>query len=600
MVNGYAGKYLNVNLTENAISTFPVDMDLAKKLVGGLIYGLHLLWHKTERGIDPKSPTNLLIFGTGPISGLVGTSRGTVVFKSPLTGLIGHSECGGHWTPELKFAGYDGIMFTGKAERPVYLYVNNDDVELRSAESLWGKTTSQTEHAIMKELNDPFVKVLSIGPAGEHLCGEACIVHTGFRAFARTGGGCVMGSKNLKAVAIRGTKGFPSVADQEKCMELLYNTAMYAKSDVMRNALWGFSTFGTQASQVDRADNARGIFKNFDEGDHPLVSQLGGPRQMRRNRVLDSSCFMCPIGCLHQSLVRSGQLAGTYGTPDWDSSANLTQQCLMLDLDGLVYLNALCDDYGIDAEGVGGVMAWTMECYERGILTIKDVDNLDLKWGNLKAEANLLWKIIHREGIGDLLADGYKQFLPKVAKGSEKFAMQSKGLGLGGYQPWTFREKYAVNNVGGHHNIDSPGGYVSDSLLNCVLAGSLTPRGYPYQTEYYHELFNVVTGWNFGSEDFEKLGMTGVIMGRSYNIREGYGGSMPPSKADVYPEKAHHALTYGTGKGKEYTREAFLADRAQYYSILGCDERGIPTEETLKKYGLEFVIKAFEKEGVWS
>jgi aldehyde:ferredoxin oxidoreductase len=599
MVNGYAGKYLDVNLTDNSIKTFFVDMDLARKMVGGLIYGLHLLWHRTDLGVEPKSPENLLIFGTGPISGLVGTSRGTVIFKSPLTGLIGHSECGGYWTSELKFAGYDGIVFNGKAEEPVYLYVKDEQVELRSAKTLWGKPTSQTEQAIIKELNDPFVSVLSIGPAGEYLCGEACIVHAGFHAFARTGGGCIMGSKNLKAVALRGTKGFPSVADQEKCHELLYNTAIHAKSDVMRNALWGFSTFGTQSNQVNSADIGRGIFKNFDEGDHPLAPRLGGPRQMRRNRVLDSSCFMCPIGCLHQSLVRSGQFAGTYGTPDWDSSANLTQQCLMLDLDGLVYLNALCDDYGIDAEGVGGVMAWAMECYEKGILTKKDLDNLDLKWGNLEAEAKLLWKIIHREGVGNLLADGFKHFLPKVGKGSQNFAMQCKGVGFGGYQPWTFREKYAVNNVGGHHNVDSPGGYVSDSLLNCVLAGSLTPKGFPYETDYYHELFNAVTGWNFRSEDFEKLGLTGVILGRAYNIREGYGDSMPPSEADVYPEKAHHPLTYGAGKGKEYAKEVFLADRAQYYSIIGCDEKGVPTKETLKKYGLEFAIKALEKEGAW-
>jgi aldehyde:ferredoxin oxidoreductase len=599
MVNGYAGKYLDVNLTDSSIRTFPVDMELARKLVGGLIYGLHLLWHRTDSGVDPKSPENLLIFSTGPISGLAGTSRGTVIFKSPLTGLLGHSECGGHWTSELKFAGYDGILFHGRAEKPVYLCVKDEHVELRSADNLWGKPTSQTEQALMKELDDPFVSVLSIGPAGEHLCGEACIVHAGFHAFARTGGGCIMGSKNLKAVALRGTKGFPSVADQEKCHVLLYNTAMHAKSDVMRNAMWGFSTFGTQANQVNSADIGRGIFKNFEEGDHLLAPTLGGPRQMRRNRVLDSSCFMCPIACLHQSLVRSGQFAGTYGTPDWDSSANLTQQCLMLDLDGLIYLNAICDDYGIDAEGIGGVMAWTMECYEKGILTKRDLDDLDLKWGNFKAEAQLLWKIIHREGVGDLLADGFKHFLPKVGKGSEKFAMQSKGVGFGGYQPWIFREKYAVNNVGGHHNVDSPGGYVSDSLLNCVLAGSLTPKGFPYETNYYHELFNAVTGWNFKSEDFERLGLTGVVLGRAYNIREGYGGIMPPSEADVYPEKAHHTLTYGAGKGKKYAKEEFLADRAQYYSILGCDERGVPSRETLKKYGLEFAVKALEKQDAW-
>jgi len=600
MVNGYAGKYLDVNLTDDSVKTLPVDMDLAKKMVGGLTYGLYLLWKRTKPGMDPRSPENLLIFSTGPISGLVGTSRGTVVFKSPLTELMGHAESGGHWTPELKFAGYDGIVVSGKAEKPVYLYVKDDYVDVKDAKDIWGKPTSQTEQAVIKELNDPFLQVVSIGPAGEHLCGEACIIHTGFHAFARTGGGCVMGSKNLKAIAIRGSKGFPSFADPERCHELLSSTATYAKSDVMRSALLGMTTFGTQSAQVGSADIGRGIFKNFEEGDNPKVTQIGSPRQMRRNRVLDSSCFLCPVACLHQSVVHSGRFAGTYGQPDWDSSANLTQQCLMLDLDGLVYLNALCDDYGIDAEGVGGVMAWAMECYERGILTKENLDGLDLTWGNLDAEAKLLWKIIHREGVGDLLADGFKCFLPKVGKGSEKFAMQSKGVGFGGYQPWLFRERYAVNNIGGHHNIDSSSSYVSDSLLYCIFAGRLMPEGFKSGVDYYHALFNAATGWNFRTEDFERFGLMGLTLGRAYNIREGYGGVMPPCDADIYPEKAHHKLTYGKGKGKEYSKETFVEDRAEYYSAMGLDERGVPTKETLRERGLEFTIKELEKAGAWS
>ncbi len=598
MVNGYAGKYLDVNLTDNSIKTFPVDMDIAKKMVGGVTYGLYLLWNRTKPGINPISPENILFFNTGPISGL--SARGTVVFKSPLTELIGHSECGGNWTSELKFAGYDGIVFSGKAEKPVYLEVKDDHVDIKDASNLWGKPTSQTEQAIMKELNDPFVQVISIGPAGEHLCGEAAIIQSSFHAFARTGGGCVMGSKNLKAIALRGTKGFPSVAEPEKCYELFHNTVTYAKSDEMRNALWGSATYGSPSSQVRSADIGRGIFKNFSEGDHPQITQIGSPTQRRRNRVWDSSCYLCPVACQHQSIVRSGRFAGTYCQADWDSTANLTQQCLMLDPDGLIYLNAICDDYGIDAEGVGGVMAWTMECYEKGILTKKDLDGLDLKWGNLDAEAKLLWKIIHREGVGNLLADGFKYFLPKVGKESEKFAMQNKGVGLGGYQPWLFKERYAVNNIGGHHNIDSPGSYISDSLLYCIFARRLMPQGFTSGIDYYYALFNTVTGWDFKAEDFETLGFRGTILGRAYNIREGYGGVMPPIEADVYPEKAHHALTYGEGKGKEYTKETFLSDRMQYYNLLGCDEKGVPTKETLKKFGLDFTINELEKAGAWS
>jgi aldehyde:ferredoxin oxidoreductase len=577
-------------------------MDLAKKMVGGLTYSLYLLWQRTKPHMNPLSPENLLIFSTGPISGLSGTSRGTVVFKSPLTELIGHAECGGHWISELKSAGYDDIAFSGKSEEPVYLYVKDDNVEIRKARDLWGKTTSQTEQAVMEELNDPFVQVISIGPAGERLCREACIIHTSWHAFARTGSGCVMGSKNLKAIAIRGTKGFPSLADPDICFDLVDKAVANAHSpELMNDNIFRLTNFGSQASQVERADEARGIFKNFDEGDHPSVSQIGGPRQLRRNRVTDNSCFMCPIGCLHQSVVRSGRFLGTWAQPDWDSTANLTQQCLMLDLDGLIYLNAICDDYGIDAEGVGGVMAWAMECYEKGIFTKQDLNGLDLKWGNLEAEAKLLWKIIHREGVGNLLADGFKYFLPKVGKGSEKFAMQSKGIGFGGYQPWSFKETYAISNIGGHHNVDSQSSYISDSLLYCIFAARLRPRGFKDGTDYYYSLFNAATGWNFRKEDFDAFGLRGLILGRAYNIREGYGGIMPPSEADVYPEKVHtRVLTYGAAKGKTYPKEAFLADRSRYYTSIGCDEKGVPTKETLKRMGLEFAINELEKAGAWS
>lgn len=253
----------------------------------------------------------------------------------------------------------------------------------------------------------------------------------------------------------------------------------------------------------------------------------------------------------------------------------------------------------MDAEGVGGVVSWAMECYEKGIFKREDLDGLDLKWGNLDAEAKLIWKIIHREGVGNLLADGFKYFLPKVGKGSEKFAMQSKGVGFGGYQPWLFKERYAVSNIGGHHNTDMPSSYISDSLLYCNFASGLRPPGFKSGADYYFALFNATTGWNWQREDFDTLGLRGATLGRAYNIREGYGGTMPPSEADVYPEKAHHRLTYGASKGKEYPREVFLADRAKYYETVGCDEKGIPKRETLKKYGLDFTIRELEKAGAW-
>lgn len=604
MIGGYAGKYLEVNLTESSTRTIPLDEAAAKAFIGGQGYANWLLWKMTKPGVEPLGPDNLLIVSTGPITGLAGgTDRGDVTFKSPLTGLWGNSQFGGFWCSELKYAGYDGIILRGAAEKPVYVRVKDDEVEILDAGGIWGKGVAKTDQTIIEELGDPFVKVLCIGPTGENLCGEASVVQNSQHYAARTGGGAVMGSKKVKAIAVRGTKGMPDLADTDTCFKISeWDVKTKWTERSMHRRMFRWLKFGPQAAHVERADHGIGIFKNFDEGDHPDVPMLGGPRQLRMSRVRDDSCTYCPVGCIHTSLVRSGPMKGSYASPKWDSTANIAQQTSMFDMNGMIYCNAICNDMGMDAEGVGNTVAWAMECYEKGILTKEDLDGLDLTWGNIEAEAKLIWKICHRDGVGDLLADGFKHFLPKVGRGSEEFAMQSKGCGFGGYQPYAWHTfgmpyrwgvAYSVNDIGGHHNTASESSYWNNSLTYCGFATGLTDGE-------KIELLNAATGYELSyPEGWNLYGLRFMMLARAYNIREGYGGVMPPSKADILPKKAFKEFTYGAAKGEQMTVEEWLNGRLQWYEDHGCDERGVPTRETLEKLGLEFTIKELEEAGAW-
>jgi aldehyde:ferredoxin oxidoreductase len=604
MKGGYAGNYLEVNLTEGSCTVRPLDPWAAHMFIGGQGYANWLLWTLTDAGVDPLGSENCLIVSTGPITGVAGgTDRGDVTFKSPLTGLWGNSQFGGFWCSELKFAGYDGVILRGVAEHPVYVWIKDDEPTIMDARHIWGSGVAQTDQLIKTELHDRMVKVLCIGPAGENLCREASLVQNAQHFAARTGGGAVLGAKNVKAIAVRGTQGMPPLAHPDECFRLSELDVKTKWSErALHSRMYRWLKFGPQASHVERADHGIGIFHNFEEGDHPDSPLLGGPRQLRMNRVRDDSCTYCPVGCIHASLVRSGVMKGAYAHPKWDSTANIAQQTGMFDINGMIYCNALCNELGMDAEGVGNTVAWAMECYDKGILSQADLDGLDLRWGNVEAEAKLIWKICHRDGVGEQLADGFKHFLPRVGQGSADFAMQSKGCGLGGYQPYAWHTfgmpyrwgvVYAVNDIGGHHNTASASGYWANSLTYCSFATGLTDA-------QKLALLNAATGYTLTyPEDWQLYGLRFMLLARAYNIREGYGGTMPPADADVLPTKAFKSFTYGAAKGEQLTRDEWVTGRSQWYQQHGCDERGVPTKETLQRVGLDFTIRALEHAGAW-
>lgn len=595
MLGGYAGRLLEVNLTDGSVDKSPLDLDLTKTYIGGRGLTAKLCWDRLKPGTDPLSPYNILLFLIGPITGVFGGGKTCVGFKQPETGTIGHAIVGGQWGPELRFAGYDGIIVSGKADDPVFLFIKDDDVEIREAKHLWGKGTTETEMKIKEELGEAFIRILCCGPAGENLIRSSAIIHSSWRAAARGGGGAVMGSKNLKAVAVRGTKDV-EVARPQECFDLI--------DDFKRRCLaidrerYTLRRYGSTLGSLGKCDVGDMAVRNFREGDWAQIYKIGGVRLERRNVVAHASCYACPVGCFHVGVVRTGPYAGTVSQIDFDSSGLLGPNCLVEDIDGLMYLNALCDELGLDSESFGGILAWAMECYEKGILTKERLRGIDLTWGNVPAMIELIIKTTRREGIGNLLAEGFRYAPEKVGGESVKFAMHSKGMGFGGHHPVTPERglQYAVGDRGGCHHygnsIDEQNWRAWADSLTCCTWHQIAIG------EDYAKLLNAVTGLNLvkGREDWDFVAERLLILARAFNVREG----LRPLEDEVLPERVHkEPLTYGKGKGRFYPQEEFEKDRAAWYKTRGCNEKGIPTREHLKELGLSFVIPEFERIGVY-
>jgi aldehyde:ferredoxin oxidoreductase len=495
VVYGYAGRILDVDLTNGEINKTPLDGEYAQKLLGARGLMTKLLWDRIKPDTQGFSPDNLIMFFTGPLTGLLSGNRTIVRFKSPLTStstglnLMGHTSTGGNWGPELKYAGFDGVIVKGKAEEPVYIYVNDGDAEIRSAKHLWGRSIFETEVTLKKEI-DPFVRVLQIGPAGEKLVRYACINQEYFYSASRCGGGAVMGSKMLKAIAVRGTLEIP-VDNIDELLELEEILHPRLRSD--ETYVYGRRRWGSTTANVSSSDSSTGPLKNWREAYWGDDIERGGPLQWEaRCRVKNRGCFGCPTPCNQLGIIREGPWAGTFDIPDYDSTDLIHPNCMVTDHNGVYALSSFLDSVGMDSISTGNTLSWVMECYEKGILTKKDLGGVELTWGNVPAMFQMVKKIVKREGIGDLLAEGIRIASEKIGKGSEMFAMHCKGLewGVGGAgnnrdQRETFC--YVMSDRGGSHmygtSIDGQDNIaIADCLTMCdsltlrLSGGPLKPR----------------------------------------------------------------------------------------------------------------------------
>jgi aldehyde:ferredoxin oxidoreductase len=618
-MKGFAGTILNVDLSDEMILKENVEPDSVRDYIGGKGYAARLLWERTPEGVDPLEPENLVIFATGPLTGtLCPATRMCVVTKSPLTGTYNDSYVGGHFGNELKFAGYDYLIVRGKAEAPVYLWMDDENVEIRDAKWLWGKDTFETEERLKDRHEDRTIRVACIGPAGERLVRYASVNVDLYRQAARGGIGAVMGAKNLKAIAVRGTR----------CVEMENPDRFDQLASESYNAietnegLYTMKRWGTGRSVLFSSDQSLYPTRNYQSETFEGAENLSGESMDRRIWVKRKACFNCPIHCGHLAAVRSKKYQGAIVEGiEYETTALLGADCGVDDLGAVTNANMLCDRLGLDTLSTGSSIAFAMECFEKGILTEKDTSGIRLKFGNHEAMNEMIVKIAERKGLGDLLAEGVKIASEKIGKHSGRFAMHVKGLELPG---WGIRGApsmglaYATADRGGCHQRAWPISYELGSRTpDGKLSERYNPEGKALGTKYdqdlgaalysliacdfstgaigtqrYIDLLNAETGWTFDQNTFMETGERIWNLIRAFNIREGI-----TKKDDTLPPRIFEdPLPVGIAKGRVLPKEDFERMLKEYYELREWNlNSGIPTYEKLKKLRLEDVAERLMK-----
>jgi len=614
---GYTGKILRINLTNQTAKKEKLPLNVAKDFIGGAGFGVKYLYDEVKAGTDPLGPENKLFFAPGPFSGTAVpcASRIAVTGKSPLTNAVGMCLSGGFFPAELKLAGYDMLIIEGKAEKPIYIWIKDGEVRFRDAGKLWGTQTSDCQQIIRDDLHDQNVRVACIGPAGERLSKIACIINER-RAAGRKGLGAVMGAKNLKAIAVRGS-GTLDIASPEK-----FKSARAAMLKAMKESPVLYPHFSKEGtpSNVDNTC-ALGIFpaKNWSAtGAFTPVDQIG-VEALESRRIGKEHCADCPVGCSQLRLAQAGPYAGilTEG-PEFETLYSLGGETGVDNMDSIIAADRLCDELGVDTISAGVTVGFAMELFEKGILTTADTGGLELKFGNHQAMISLIRLMAFREGIGDVLADGVKAAAARIGKGSEKYALHVKGLELPGYDVRGAKAhglSYATSYTGADHNrgyafqeiFGVPVPYAVDrfaiegkgkltvwnqdvrtATCDCptmcvfLLDMAMAPRA----TESTAAFMEAVTGLAFTPEEVTRVGERVNNLARAFNLREGF-----KRADDTLPERLMtEPLQSGASKGQLISRKDLDAMLDEYYTVREWDANtGIPSKKKLKELNLDYV-----------
>jgi aldehyde:ferredoxin oxidoreductase len=596
-----------VDLTTGKTKTEPLNEEYAKKYIGGIGLGIRLLLDNSKRGVDPLSPGNPLIMTTGPISGTMWPTGGNghaFISKSPQSFGVGEAKAHGTFGTELKRAGYDAVIFTGKSEKLVYAWIDDDSVQLIDASNLAGKSPIETTDAIREELGDFYIRVAAIGLAGEKLVRIACVINDETRAAGRTGMGAVMGSKNLKAIAVRGTRDI-TVANMEDFMEFVKEFHERMKGPATQK----YRTLGTPANVLVHNSLSVMPTRNYNNASFEGAERVSGEIMNERFVAKIIGCSSCAMRCEHMCVVPEGPYKGTTTRMEYETLWAMGPYCGVDRLDAIMKGMDLCNYYGIDAISAGVIAGFAMDCYEKGILTKEDLGGIDAKFGNHEAMVKLIEKIGTREGVGDILAEGVKIAGEKLGKGAEKLGQHIKGVEITGYDLRALKTcalGFAVSFRGADHNRHGAYGFdvkgkvnrltvdkgrgklvqgmedqyaLIDSLIVCKFS-----RGTYYKEfEDMAKLYNLVTGAELTAEDLKQSGERINTVARLFNIREGLG-----RKDDTLPYKVMHLPIpdEGPSKGAYVTQKEldFLLD--DYYETRGWTKEGVPTEEKLKELGM--------------
>jgi len=621
---GYAGQILYVNLTEGSIQKRPLERDFALKYIGGRGFSSRVLLSELEPGIDPLSPGNLVILAAGPLSGTPApsASRLIVAAKSPMTGGLGDTSSGGYWAPELKYAGFDAVVLQGRSPDPVYLWIEDGKAELRSAKHLWGKKIHEANELIKQEIGDDDIHICSIGPGGENLVRYACVVTDGEGVGGRCGIGAVIGSKNLKAVAVRGGLDV-KIADPKRFKEAIDAYRQTLEGEVWTETL---RRYGTPNLVAHRQKLGIWGAKNFQQATIDGWEKISGEIFREKFLVKVMGCMGCMVRCRRYSEVKESPLGRiSMKGPEYETINALGAKTYVIDPSTILQAHYLCDEYGIDEQSASSSIAMAMELYERGLLTKDQVDGQELIFGNGDAMIHFIHKIARREGFGKLLAEGTKVMGEKL--NAAYYAIHTKGLEVDATDPRSLVTRaltYAVSTRGSCHlrgfpyidefikpeegeaffgtasvsdlqALEGKGRMVAWSenwvtvanLLGLCLFAWYRSRTFPMLIkrglEIASEMFSAATGLSVTGSDLLLAGERIYNVEKLFNIREGFGrdSDYPP------PRFFEEAFTDGPGKGMKLNRNDYDQVLDEYYEARGWDkETSHPTAEKLKALGL--------------
>ncbi len=641
MRNGYNGKILRVNLTSGEFAIEEPPEAFYRQFMGGSALNMYYLLTGMPAGVDPLGPDNILALSVGVTTGapVSGQSRMTATAKSPLTGAIGDAQCGGFFPAEMKFAGFDAFIITGQAPKPVYLWVNDGQVELREAGHLWGKVTGEVEAILKAELGDDRIEIAQVGPAAEKGVRFAAIVNMSNRVNGRTGMGTVMASKNLKAIAVRGKHGKKNfqAANPAALREFARHGAkIFPESDVA-----GLGQYGTAAGtgpmqaagMLPSYNFNRGVFDGWEAIDGTTLHDtiLRGADQDKQNIRGRDTCFSCTIRCKRVVEIKEGpyQVDPHYGGPEYETTAAFGNYCGVDDLAAVAKANEICNKYGMDTISCGATIAWAMECFEHSQLTLVDTGGLALTFGKAEVMVKLTEMIATRTGFGDILAEGSARAAQKIGRGTEAYLTTSHRQEAPAHMPQLKRSLaviYATNPFGAdHQSSEHDGTYEGDAvsypdrmaLLDLTEAQprlSLGPEKIRFarRTQYLYSLMDsvnvcqfvygpswqlfgpqelqdmiaYVTGWDVTIDELLRVGERRLNMLRAFNAREGI-----DRRQDNLPEKMFRkALQGGSTAGIKLDRAEFEAALDEYFRQSGWDvETGVPTRAKLESLDLGWV-----------
>ena len=627
MSSGYMNKILRVDLTKGEVKEEPYPDELKDKYLGGTGAGAKIIYDEVPPDADAFDPENIVCIFTGPYTGTGAPTSGRygVAAKSPLTGGFAGSEAGGYFGAELKRAGWDLIIFEGMSPRPVYLAIKDDQVELKPADQLWGKGSYDVVEAIREEMGDRLVRTSQCGPAGENKVLVANVIHDATRAAGRTGLGAVMGAKNLKAVAVRGSLR-PPTANQERVTEM----GRWFRDNFQETGSGIFSTLGT--CRMVRVNNGAGGLptRNFQQGTFDTYEKLSAETITETITVARDTCFGCPVRCKWVVEVddETYPVDRKYGGPEYETLGAMGSVCGIDDLKIVAYANQLCNANGLDTIGAGMAIAFAMECFERGLIGLEDTDGVELRFGNGEALITMLRKMIAREGFGDVLANGSKRAAEKIGGAAMDYTVQIKGQDVAMHDP---RVKYghglgiALSPTGADHmhSVHDSGYQTDGGIADLKPLGVLEPLSWDdlstakvqmvrrammwrvmynltgicffhfWTPEQVSELLGAITGWNTSVMEIWTAGERAYNMARAFNAREGSGPD-----DDLLPERLYEELPDGPKAGIVYSRETWLAARDKFYELAGWDlDTAAPTRAKLEDLDVAWVADLLDEAG---